>query len=533
LSEGYIISIISISKIQHRRGLNENLPQLSSGEIGWSLDTRQIYIGRGSLADGAPEIGNTELLTEHSDVIAGASFTYEGNTGVNVVTGVDANNPIVRTLHDRLDEVAYVTDFGATGDGVTDDSAAVNRAIQRLVDATLDATVKARRTIFFPAGTYIMSSDMLRLLTYINVIGEGQNKTIIKMTDATQAAVVRTADSKNQITTAIGTNSATAPAYIGVSNLTFETTQDVHIMLLDSTTNSVFENVEFKGTFTNTDGLGNSKACIKISNDTNNNYPSGNIIFRGCTFTKNNFAVIIDDDIENIIFDACQFKTLYKGIVLGENTTGSIPSLVGPVGVKAIGCFFDNIDNQAYHIYNVDRNASIANTYRECGNNNDGPNNPVTPIVEFEAAGILNSTIGDTFDRSDTDNTIFSRIETNGSALVGVVQTGFVLGDYQEEPGGTVTLTGSSAVTVTTFSATTEETIEIQYRMKRGTLLRFGHSRIVGNTTAVTITDEFTENNGDIEIALSVSEAAGVVTLTATNTNASNTTMKYMIRKIV
>ena len=497
------------------------------------MDTRQLYIGRGAIADGAPTIGNTEILTEHSDVIAQGVFTYEGNTGVNVTTGIDGNNAIVRTLHDRLDEVAYVTDFGATGDGTTDDSAAVNRSIRNLIDATLDGSIKARRTIIFPAGTYLMSTDMLRLLTYINVSGEGINKTIIKMTDATQAAVARTADSKNQITTAIGTNSATAPAYIQISNLTLETTQDVDILLLDSTTNSVFENVEFKGTFTNTSGIGNSKACVKITNNTNGTLPSGNIVFRNCIFTKSNFGVVIDDDIENVVFDGCQFLILHKGIVLGENTTGSTPSVNGPVGVKAIGCFFDNIDNQAFHVHNVDRNASISNVYRECGNNNSGANNPVTPVVEFEASGLLNTTLADTFDRSDTDDATFFRIETNGSALVGVVQTGFVLGDYSENPGTTVTLTGSSAVTVTTFNAITEECVEVFYRMERGTLLRFGHARIVGNTTLVTITDENTENNGDIEITLSVAEALGTTTLTATNANASDTTMKYMVRKIV
>ena len=35
--------ILSISKIQQRRGLNENLPQLSSGELGWSVDRTPSY----------------------------------------------------------------------------------------------------------------------------------------------------------------------------------------------------------------------------------------------------------------------------------------------------------------------------------------------------------------------------------------------------------------------------------------------------------------------------------------------------------
>ena len=57
------MAIVQISQIKHRRGTNENLPQLASAELGWSVDTQQLYIGNGTLAEGAPEIGNTEILT--------------------------------------------------------------------------------------------------------------------------------------------------------------------------------------------------------------------------------------------------------------------------------------------------------------------------------------------------------------------------------------------------------------------------------------------------------------------------------------
>ena len=57
------MAIVQISQIKHRRGTNENLPQLSSAELGWSVDTQQLYIGNGTLAEGAPQIGNTRILT--------------------------------------------------------------------------------------------------------------------------------------------------------------------------------------------------------------------------------------------------------------------------------------------------------------------------------------------------------------------------------------------------------------------------------------------------------------------------------------
>ena len=60
------MAVIQISKIQVRRGLQENLPQLASGEMGWSVDERRLYIGNGTLVEGAPTVGITEILTEYS-----------------------------------------------------------------------------------------------------------------------------------------------------------------------------------------------------------------------------------------------------------------------------------------------------------------------------------------------------------------------------------------------------------------------------------------------------------------------------------
>jgi hypothetical protein len=43
------MAIVQISRIQHRRGLQQDLPNLASAELGWSLDERRLYIGNGTL----------------------------------------------------------------------------------------------------------------------------------------------------------------------------------------------------------------------------------------------------------------------------------------------------------------------------------------------------------------------------------------------------------------------------------------------------------------------------------------------------
>jgi hypothetical protein len=57
------MSITQKSKVKVRSGLEQNLPQLSVGELAWSLDTQRLWIGNGDVANGAPFPGNTEIIT--------------------------------------------------------------------------------------------------------------------------------------------------------------------------------------------------------------------------------------------------------------------------------------------------------------------------------------------------------------------------------------------------------------------------------------------------------------------------------------
>lgn len=61
--------------------------------------------------------------------------------------------PTARTLPDRLAEIANVKDFGATGDGVTDDLAAIMAAHHRISTAN-------RGLLYFPPGIYYVSGPI-------------------------------------------------------------------------------------------------------------------------------------------------------------------------------------------------------------------------------------------------------------------------------------------------------------------------------------------------------------------------------------
>ena len=127
------MAVVQISRIQVRRGQKNQgsgVPQLAGGEFGWAVDSRELYIGNGSVAEGAPAVGNTKLITQHDDLFALAN-TYTYLAGETVQTGGTPSSPVKRTLQQALDEVVSVRSFGAPGDG-TDQTVVLQRALDQL-----------------------------------------------------------------------------------------------------------------------------------------------------------------------------------------------------------------------------------------------------------------------------------------------------------------------------------------------------------------------------------------------------------------
>lgn len=69
------MAVTQVSKITIRKGRKENLPQLNGGELGWAVDTQQLFIGNGLLEEGAPAEGNTEIITERNVLGINNTFT--------------------------------------------------------------------------------------------------------------------------------------------------------------------------------------------------------------------------------------------------------------------------------------------------------------------------------------------------------------------------------------------------------------------------------------------------------------------------
>lgn len=84
------MAILQISRIQLRRGLKENLPQLSGAEMGWAVDTRELYIGNSSSSASPLPSDKTRILTELD--LQGQSF-FLGN--ITLLSGAVSSVAVV------------------------------------------------------------------------------------------------------------------------------------------------------------------------------------------------------------------------------------------------------------------------------------------------------------------------------------------------------------------------------------------------------------------------------------------------------
>ncbi|KAF7294257.1 Glycoside hydrolase family 55 protein [Mycena chlorophos] len=74
-----------------------------------------------------------------------------------------------------------VTAYGAKGDGVTDDTLAINMAISdgnRCGDLTCQSSTLTPALVYFPSGTYLISSPILQYY-YTSLVGDAKNKPTI------------------------------------------------------------------------------------------------------------------------------------------------------------------------------------------------------------------------------------------------------------------------------------------------------------------------------------------------------------------
>jgi polygalacturonase len=579
------VAIVQISRITNRKGLEEDLPQpLAPAELGWAVDTRQLYIGPGTLAEGSPdERNNVEILTEFSDILATqTAYTYTGQTatGYSVQTGPTAGSPVSQSLQSRLDSYCVVTDFGATGDGSTDDTAAINRALYQLY--CVQSNPQIRRSLFFPAGNYIITNTIL-VPPYAMLYGEGPESSILNFfvaewtsTVAYAAGVLvksgglyyrsnfavpagtaltatvgspaqyywgnittgassglpeyimQTASSTQQ--TGVNIVSPLEPQNILISNMNMVTNQLMDGMLVERAHDCAFTNVGIEGPLTTatltvaTDDI----AAVRWASTTT--LVDSHINFDNCSFKGFTYGTNTDQQIEGVTFSNCNFDTLYQGVYLG----GATPVNGGPTGVRLISNVFDNIYVEGVVINGVSLNTTTNNVFYDVGNHFNGAALAASSIIDIDTAN--NVCLGDMFERTTAQSTAYARINLNNTAGI-AMENGYRLqqGTYKRESGVQFTLVDnvSVAAQILTFSATAVKAVQINYTIVRDTAVRTGVYTIVAGTDAsgtnLQGSDTGVQNSAP-GVTFSVTESTSVVSWKyVTTSTGNNGTLTYSV----
>ena len=517
------MAIVQISRITNRKGLAENLPQLAGAELGWAVDERKLYIGNGTLAEGAPVVGNTEILTEFSDILAiNNAYTYQGNAaGYAVQTGATSGSSVSQSLQSWLDQWASVTDFGAVGDGVTDDTEAINRALYQLYCREVNPQI--RRALFFPAGQYLVTETIV-IPPYAKLYGEGIDSSVILLdasspTSTLSAYTARFGDSLQQTGINIGNNGATPPVDIEISSMGFGSLEVTDVFLVEDASSCVFTTVGFNGPLTQADlaDVVDDTACVRF--DSTLSLICNNITFRGCSFGGTTWAFNTAEQVQGVLITECKFDTLYQGILLGDPA----PINGGPTGFRILGNQFDNIYAEGIKIAaGTGLNASGYNVFYDVGNHFNGTTSPATAIVDF--VGENNVSIGDMFQRSATYATTHPRIKINNGNNIAFESADQVqLGTYVRETGQTQTVNNNATnTTIFTVDSTDVRAFRVDYTIVRDTGTRTGTFTVVASTdgTGATLaTDDAGTQNISTGVTLSAAETAGVVTVRYSSTN--------------
>ncbi len=396
------MAVIQISRIQIRRGReNEGsgVPQLASGEFGWAVDTQKLYIGNGSVSEGSPYVGNTEVLTEHTNLFEYASsYTYRSDAAY-IQTGSTVNGTIVRTLQERLDDRVSVRSFGCAGDG-TDQTEALQRAIfQLFLNDANRANPQSRVVLVVEPGVYNISSTVY-LPPYTTIEGAGIEKTIFRSTGTGPLfRTINGASTMSSVASDAITTETNQAKYISLKGFTVDvTTANTMAFRLENCTRSAFEDIFIKGPWRSGDNYDLNSAAFHwnaLSTAVTTSYNTfDNVHVEGFAY-----GVYSMYDVTNNVWNNGSFNDCIWGFQLGEYTTlGNSGQLTGPSYNTISNCTFDDIDHEGIRVKNGIYNVSSGNKFYSVGNQGGSSINPQHPNITYSSN--TNVSESDWFQRS-------------------------------------------------------------------------------------------------------------------------------------
>ena len=401
------MAVVQISRIQVRRGqknIGSGLPQLASGELGWAVDTRELYIGNGAVSEGAPAVGNTKILTEFDNIFSlSEAYTYRTNDAY-IVTGGDVSTPIVRSLQSRLDDRVSGRSFGLTGQTSQIATAKLQTAIDQLyLNSATKGSAQSKIVLHLEAGEYIVDGTIY-IPPYATIVGAGSGKTIIRTLTAS-TNIFKTVNSSSTPgipATDASTTSENQATGIRLEGLTLETTVPNKGLILQDCKDSLFRDVEIKGPWVSGNAVATTDVGIEM-NSLSGSVETKNNIFENCRVSGYSYGISSDWDIHNNIWDNCSFVDCSYGFAFATNLN-TLNSLAGsgqekgPYNNTITNSRFDDINRHAIWAKFGTLNTSSNNSYVKIGTEGAAEFQETHSVIKYEKPG--NSSIGDYFART-------------------------------------------------------------------------------------------------------------------------------------
>ena len=470
------MAVVQISKIQVRRGQknsNSGIPQLSSAEFAWAVDSQELFIGNGSVLEGAPYVGNTKILTEHDNILDLASSYRFANDDTSITLSVS------RSLQNKIDETEVsVRDFGAIGDGSTDCVSAFETAATQLFR---NANNNYKKVLVIPNGEYLFTSD-LALPSGVILQGETRHGVVLNIGANNIRFITSTG------LELVDFNSTNRPQNIDISNLTVSRTTGQ--IVLSGVANSALSKLTFLGTYvlgTSVASLATEPAAVFWEN-TLTGTKTDNILFRDCVFEGVSIAVkcrqtaVFDTEIkfENSRFFVNDTAVYMDGVATqGNNWT-------------IYDCVFEEIDRQAFRSTNGQGTIINRSKFKNVANGTNTAADPEDVMVYF-GEQIGNVVINCTSDRQQAAG--ITSVDTKGNfvEVYNAANVSFVDRNYA------LIYLSDSFQPLAVFSALSKFTV-INYCLRLGGHTRFGTLQMaigddlagVDDVTNISFTDSYT-----------------------------------------